>query len=260
MHPDWQRICSEFLEATSYALGDLEKGWASRYDFSKRPPTYLRHEEALARIPLGTPDFPASPDLWPLLRERRSKRNFTKTPLTLHELNLLLWGTTGITADMGDYQLRTVPSAGALYPIETYLLINNVESLDKGLYHLDVQNWCLELLKREDVSEVAYLFTEEQEMTRRAAVNFVWTAVVERTRDKYRERAYRYVWWDAGHIAQNLHITGNAIGLGVCTVGHWFDKNMNECLGIDGTSHFSVLMASVGKVAGGHWLEDRRPV
>ncbi|MDR4998663.1 SagB/ThcOx family dehydrogenase [Brevibacillus parabrevis] len=262
MHPEWQRIANEFIQATSYRLGDLEKGWAARYDFSKRPPTYLQYEEAFVRIPLGEPDFPSSgdsADLWELLQNRRSKRNFLPQPLSLNELNLLLWGTQGITADMGDYQLRTTPSAGALYPIETFLLINHVEGLEKGLYHLDVQNWCLEGLKKQDVSEVAYQLTEEQEMTRRAAVNFVWTAKVDRVRHKYNERAYRYIWWDSGHTAQNLHLAANALGLGVSTVGHWMDHDMNEFLGIDGTEHLSVLMASVGKIAGGHWLEERRP-
>lgn len=259
MHPKWQKISNDFIKATSYALGDLEEGWAAKYDFANRPRTYLRYEEAHVRIPLGKPDFSASPPLWELLQQRRSRRNFLKTPMTLNELNILLWATQGITADMGDYQIRTVSSAGALYPIETYMLINNVEGLASGLYHLDVEQWCLEGLKLEDVSEIAYRFTENQEMTRRSAVNFVWTAVVERTRSKYKERAYRYIWWDVGHVAQNLHIAANALGLGVCTIGHWFDKEMNEYLGIDGTEHLSVLMASVGKVEGKDWLHDRRP-
>lgn len=259
MHQEWQRICNEFIQATSYAAGDLEKGWAAKYDFAKRPPTYLRYEQAVVRIPLGKPQFPASPNLWELMQNRRSRRNFLDVPMTLNELNILLWGTQGITADMGDYQLRTTSSAGALYPIETYLLINNVEGLQKGLYHLDVERWCLEGLKLEDVSEVAYQVTENQEMTRRAAVNFVWTAMVERTRHKYNERAYRYIWWDSGHVAQNLHNAGNALGLGVTTMGHWFDKEINEYLGIDGINHLTVLMASVGKVEGKDWLHDRRP-
>ncbi|EMT51243.1 SagB/ThcOx family dehydrogenase [Brevibacillus borstelensis] len=259
MHPEWQRICNEFLQATSYAVGDLEEGWAAKYDFDKRPPTYMRYDDAVVRIPLGPRELPPSPDLWELMQNRRSRRNFLCEPMTLNELNILLWGTQGITADMGDYQIRATPSAGALYPIETYLLVNNVEGLEKGLYHLDVEEWCLEGLKLEDVSETAYALTENQEMTRRAAVNFVWTAVVNRTRHKYRERAYRYIWWDAGHVAQNLHIAANGLGLGVSTIGHWFDKEMNEYLGIDGQEHLSVLMASVGKVEGKDWLHDRRP-
>ena len=98
-----------------------------------------------------------------------------------------------------------------------------------------------------------------RKIPRRAAVNFAWTDVVERTRHKYQERAYRYIWWDVGHVAQNLHVAANALGLGVSTVGRWMDREMNRYLGIDGVSHLSVLMASVGKIAGGDWLKDRRP-
>lgn len=127
------------------------------------------------------------------------------------------------------------------------------------MYHLDVQEWCLEGLKLENVAEIAYERTENQEMTRHAAVNFVWTAVVDRTKDKYKERAYRYIFWDVGHVAQNLHITANGLGLGVTTVGHWYDKEMNEYLGVDGINHLSILMASVGRVEGKDWLQDRRP-
>lgn len=219
----------------------------------------MNYPDALVKIPLPKPTFPASPDLWQLFANRRSRRNFIQTPLTLNELNILLWGTQGITADMGDYQLRTTPSAGALYPIETFMLINNVEGLTPGLYHLDVKNWCLEGLKLQNVADFAYQVTDGQDMTTIAAVNFIWTAVVPRTRAKYEERAYRYIWWDSGHMAQNLHIAGNALGLGVTTIGHWFDKEMNEFLGIDGREHLSVLMASVGKVEGADWLHDRRP-
>lgn len=109
MHPEWKSICNDFIQATSYAVGDLEKGWAAKYDFSKAPPTYLRYEDAIVHIPLGNPDFPDAPALWELLNNRRTKRNFTNVPLSLNELNLLLWGTQGITANMEGYQLRTTP-------------------------------------------------------------------------------------------------------------------------------------------------------
>lgn len=115
----WQRICNEFLEATSYSLGDLEKGWVSKYDFSKRPPTYLHYEESLARIPLETTDFPSSPDLWQLLRERRSKRNFTETPLSW---TCCCGEQQASPPTWWDYQLRTAPSSGALYTKPTFWL------------------------------------------------------------------------------------------------------------------------------------------
>ncbi|PZE20571.1 SagB/ThcOx family dehydrogenase [Paenibacillus xerothermodurans] len=260
MHKDWEQICEQFIQATSYSPRELETMTRGRrYEQGQRPPTYLGYPRARVRVDLGEPHLTATPDLWEVIADRRSRRNFLDKPISLNVLNQLLWGTQGITADMGDYQLRTTPSAGALYPIETYLLVNNVEGLQKGLYHLNVKEWTLEGLKLEDVSELSYEFTLGQEMTKISAVNFVWTAMIPRTKTKYYERAYRYIWWDVGHIAQQLHILGNALQLGVCTIGAWYDSEVNKYLELDGRDHLSVLMAAVGQVEGEDWLEDRRP-
>ncbi len=260
MHPDWRRICGEYLEATAYSPEEMEEGWADRhYDRSNRPETYLTYPNALARVELGKPQFPETGPLWQVLAERRSKRNFLSEPMHLNTLNVLLWSTQGVTADMGDYQLRTVPSAGALYPIETYLFVNRVEGLEPGIYHLDVRGWALEALRLEDVSELGSEALLGQGMCKDASVNFVWTAMIERCRAKYYERAYRYVWWDAGHIAQNLSIAATAMGLGVCSIGAWHDSLVHELLGIDGQEHFSALCATVGTIEGADWLADRRP-
>ena len=268
MKSNWREICDDFISATSYQTKqEYMDVYANRsYSYSQHNP-YLNFPDAKVRIPLGKPDIPKGPDVWDVISNRRSKRKYTDKPLTLNELNVLLWSTFGesgevpIPAKEGEkgfnYKIRTVSSSGALYPIEAYMLINNVEGISSGLYHLDVKNWELEGLKLEDVSEFSCDVAIGQELTRCSAVNFVWTAVLPRCRDKYYERAYRYVLWDVGHIAQNLHIAGNALGLGVCSIGAWADGAMNEYLGIDGKEHLSILMASVGNV-GGDWLSDRR--
>lgn len=261
MHSDWEKICNDYLQATSYSPEEMQEQeiWKERkYDVKNRPATYLTYPNAKIHIQLEKPEFPVSENIWNVLSNRRSKRNFVSTPLSLNELNLLLWGTQGITADVGEYQLRTTPSAGALFPIETYLLVNNVSGLKQGLYHLDVKNWKLEGLKLEDVSNIAFRASLEQDMAKVAGVNFVWTAVIERCRAKYYERAYRYVWWDVGHISQNLYLVGTALGLGVCCAGAWYDTLLSDYLEIDGKEHFPALFASVGKIEGKGWKEDRR--
>ncbi len=255
-------MCEEFVKETSFQYGDLEKEWYLKVDSSKKAPTYFRYkdEEIIKRIPLSKPEFPKeSNSIWNVLNNRRSKRKFIDNPLTLHQLNLLLWGTQGITADMGDYQLRTTPSAGALYPIETYLFIQNVEGLKQGLYHLNVKDWELEYLKDEAVAEKAYFITDFQTTARNASVLFVWTAVLDRVLFKYNQRTYRYIYQDVGHVSQNLQLVGNSLNLGVCPIGHWYDKELHDYLEIDGRNHLSVLLAGVGNVRGEDWLEDRRP-
>jgi SagB-type dehydrogenase family enzyme len=248
------------MQATSYSPKGWEEHWEGRvYDRENRPETYLEYPDALFRIELGEPSFPKHTDLWSTFRARRSKRNFIEEPMTLNELNILLWSSQGITADMGDYQLRTAPSSGALYPIETYMIINNVEGLKPGIYHLNVKNWQLECLEIGDFRESGQKVLLGQTMTRCAAVNFIWTAVLERCKAKYHERAYRYIWWDSAVVAENMQLSATGLGLGTSLMGAWFDDLAHDLLDIDGKSHFSVLTASVGKVSGTDWREDRRP-
>ncbi|MEL6177360.1 MAG: SagB/ThcOx family dehydrogenase [Myxococcota bacterium] len=247
------------MQATSYHPDEMQEHWAGRsYDPQKSPPTYLTYENALDTVALGEPNFPEAPDLWSVMAQRRAKRNFLPIPLSLNELNVLCWSASGITADMGGYQLRTAPSSGALYPTETYLVVNRVEGLQPGLYHLNVLDWTLEALRYGDLSDVTCEALLGQEMSRRAGVNFIWTSVIERCRAKYYERAYRYIWWDVGHMSENLLLAATALKLGACPMGAWYDGLVHELLGIDGTEHMSVLTASVGHVEGRDWRADRR--
>ena len=261
MHPDWKRICKDFLEATSYSPNGWEEHWKERaYDPKTRPETYLTYPDADIIVPLGEPNFPEeTSSFWDILRTRRSKRNFVDTPMSLNELNILLWSSMGITGDLGDYQLRTAPSSGALYPIETYLCIHNVEGLQQGIYHLNVKEWCLESIKIGDYREEAYQTLLRQSMTNISAVNVIWTAVLERCETKYHERAYRYIWWDSAAVGENFLLAATGLGLGASLMGAWFDDLAHELLNIDGTTHFSALTASVGKIKGEDWLVDRRP-
>ena len=260
MHPDWRRICDAFVQATSYEHEGFEAAWEGRsYDRENRPETYLCYPDAVRRIPLGKPEFPDAPDFWTVLATRRSKRNFIAEPMSLNELNLLLWSSQGITADMGDYQLRTAPSSGALYPTETYLVVNAVNGLDPGLYHLSVKDWTLEAIALGDYREAGHKALRGQTMTEHAAVNFVWTCVIERCRAKYYERTYRYIWWDSATIGENMLLAANALGLGACLMGSWYDDLVHKLFNIDGREHLSVLTAAVGRVEGESWLNDRRP-
>jgi len=262
MDKDWRNICDEFMRCTSYSPSEWHL-WDDRpeYDPAKRPETYLNFPDAPVRIPLTEPVLPDQPNLWEVMRDRRSKRNYLPEPLTLSELNTLLWATQGITADMGAYQLRTSPSSGALYPLETYLMVHDVVGLTPGVYHLDVKNWTLEGLHfPDDLRAKTCRAALGQEAARHAAVAFVWTAVIERCRRKYLERTYRYLWWDAGHNSQNLQLAATALGLGACTMGAWFDDLLNELCGIDGAEHTAALFATVGRIRGEDWREDRRPL
>ena len=85
-------------------------------------------------------------------------------------------------------------------------------------------------------------------MAAEAAVVFVWTAVVERAKWKYRERGYRYLYLDAGHIGQNLYLAANSLGLGCCTIGAFYDDEVNRLIEVDGQRETAVYLGAVGHI------------
>jgi SagB-type dehydrogenase family enzyme len=233
-----------FQQETKYALGRI--GGRS-LDWARKPGLYKDHKMRLEIIPLPEPDLSGQPDLWQALRSRRSRRSYDpKRILAIGHLASLLWATQGITEEHGEILFRTAPSAGALYPVETYLSVNHVGDLRQGIYHFRPNHFDLELLSQGDFSGQLAGAALGQKMIERAQVTFIWSAVADRSKWKYDQRAYRYIYLDAGHIAQNLYLAGEALGLGVCAIGALFDDEVNQVIGLDGVDETVVYMASVG--------------
>jgi SagB-type dehydrogenase family enzyme len=169
--------------------------------------------------------------------------------MSLSLLSQLLSATQGITHTSFGHSFRACPSAGALYPIETYVAVNQVDGLSPGIYHYYPPKHTLELLVQgtfgSDLAQAAL----GQEMVRAASVVFVWTAVVQRSKWKYKERGYRYIYLDAGHIGQNLYLAAAALDLGCCAIGALFDEEVNHLIGVDGKDETVVYMGAVGTIA-----------
>jgi SagB-type dehydrogenase family enzyme len=157
-----------------------------------------------------------------------------------------LWASTGIQRTEDGYAFRTSPSAGALYPIETYLVVNSVESLPKGVYHYSVKDHRLEELKEGDFGRQAAASALDQGMCERASVVFIWTAIFQRSRWKYGQRAYRYVYLDAGHIAAHLSLAAVSLGLGSCQMAALYDDEVNSLIGVDGREESVLYMTALG--------------
>jgi SagB-type dehydrogenase family enzyme len=164
----------------------------------------------------------------------------------MKKLSQLLWATQGITHTINGYDFRAAPSAGALYPIETYLVVNRVENIEEGIYHYFVPEHSLKLLVKGDFSVKIAQAALDQDMVRHSAVVFVWTAVVERSKWKYRQRAYRYIYLDAGHLAENLFLAAESIDIGACGIGALYDEEINEMLDLNSSEETVVYMACVG--------------
>ncbi|GAB4339254.1 MAG: SagB/ThcOx family dehydrogenase [Desulfobulbaceae bacterium] len=181
-----------------------------------------------------------------VLQDRRSHRKFSASPLTLPDLAQLLWASQGITARAGNYFFRTAPSAGALYPIETYLGINNVTDVQPGLYHFSPHRFDLEQLNTGPPGAHLARAALGQKFLADSGVVFIWSAVFRRNMCKYGNRGLRYILLDAGHICENLLLAAEALGLGACPVAAFFDDEMNDLLGIDGEEESVLYLAAVG--------------
>jgi SagB-type dehydrogenase family enzyme len=151
-----------------------------------------------------------------------------------------------VTAKKQGLPLRTVPSAGGLYPIETYAVVNRVHGMEPGVYHYFPPDHSLELLRKGDYSRAAAHSALDQKMAASASVTFIWTAVLERGKWKYRQRAFRYIYLDAGHIGQNVALAAEGMGLGCCAIGALYDDEVNELVAADGEDETVVYMTSVG--------------
>lgn len=185
-------------------------------------------------------------DLWALLQNRRSERKFSGEAMSIDDLALLLWATQGVSAQAGHYLLRTAPSAGALYPIETYIAADNVDGLEPGLFHFNVRNFQLERLSQGKACAKVAQASLDQVFVGKSAVIFIWSAVLRRNMAKYGHRGMRYICLDAGHICQNLLLAAEALGRKSCPVAALYDDELNELLGLDGQEESAIYLAPVG--------------
>jgi SagB-type dehydrogenase family enzyme len=236
-----QTLGYKYLQETKYDPQSLP--------LQKRPEifpaeAFKRYPDAL-KVALPT-DWERDESLQQALQNRRSNRRYGHTPLNLTELAMLLWSSQGITGQAGSYFFRAAPSAGALYPIETYLAVNNVESLNAGIYHFQVAEFCLEELVAGHQGEKVADAALGQNFLAKAGAVFIWSAVLRRNFAKYGHRGLRYVLMDGGHICQNMLLAAETLDLGACPVAAFYDDELNRLIGLDGDEESVIYLASVG--------------
>jgi SagB-type dehydrogenase family enzyme len=185
------------------------------------------------------------------IKRRKSRRKFTKEPLTLEELSFLLWATQGVRAVTGGGAgvRRTVPSAGSRHPFETYLLVNRVSGLEPGLYrYLSIEHKLCFLYADADLPERVSDGCLEQDFVGQGAVVFIWTVIAYRSEWRYSVLAHKMIAMDAGHLCQNLYLASEAIGAGTCAIGAYSQGKMDAIPDVDGEEEFVIYVAPVGKI------------
>ena len=230
----------------------------SRFSPQTELPLSNKEAAALAR----TPDYKGYPDavsislpsgLAPLdvtledaIRNRRSRKQFSGSPMSLQELSRLLELGAGVT-QYGEIARRAAPSAGALFPVEIYPLVFAVDGVDKGLYHYAALTNTLEFLKPLVSSREIWPVLDYSFEGTTPAVAFALTARLPRVQAKYGERGYRFALMEAGHIAQNMLLTATALSLNSVPAGGFFDDGLNFLIGADGQEEVAVYLVLTGK-------------
>ena len=186
-------------------------------------------EEETAIIELPEPRCDSGVSIEQSLLGRRSIRSYTGEPLTLQEISQLLWAAQGVTDPRG---FRTAPSAGALYPLELYVVAGDVHNLTSGVYRYEPDEHQLVRIvdgdRRAELADAALA----QSCVEEGAIAFVFTAVYERTTVKYGDRGIRYVHMEVGHAAENLCLQATAMDLGAVTIGAFYDEEVAELLNL----------------------------
>ncbi len=186
-----------------------------------------------------------------VLRTRHSSRHFGEQPLSLKDLAKVLFFANGITnsyisAGYQNYR-RNVPSSGNLGSIEIYPFITNVAGANPGIYHYNPLKHELDCLRlgnfRKEISERMIYQPEFAD----AGALLVLSALIQRVKKKYGERAYRYVHLDAGHIGENVYLTCSALGIGCCATAGFIDEEVNAFIGIDSLNETVVYILAIGQ-------------
>ncbi len=235
-----------YLEETRY---DREGLRGEPREFHPRSPLYKEYPADGERVELPRELPEGGRNFWESVRARRSQRDYTDGPVTLRELAALLWACQGITLATPHHAYRAAPSAGALYPVETYVAVHRVTGAPPGLWHFNVPDFALELIAYGDFRRALIQAGLNQQFLGTAAAVFLWTGVLGRALWKYRQRAVRYLFLDAGHICGQLQLAASALGLGCCPVAAFFDGEVEALLQVDPQEEVAAYLAAVGRPA-----------
>ena len=200
----------------------------------ERAPAKFRSYIGAPRVPLPGRDFDLPASLGSCLAARTSVREFAQSPLDLERVGRLLHACYGVRAyrrlDGKDFGERPVPSGGGLYPLELYVVTEQVTGLDDGLYHYDPRDHELEQLRQGALLSTLADMTVGQDMLKTANIVAIITAVMHRSMHKYRQRGYRFALMEAGHLGQNFYLVAPALRLGAVTIGGFFDDEVTDLL------------------------------
>jgi SagB-type dehydrogenase family enzyme len=206
-----------------------------------------KHYPGAPLIHLDHGDVGAGMSASEAMLKRRSVRSFSDHPMSAAQLSHLLRLASGISSDKFGNARRTAPSSGALYPVELYPVIHNVEGFERGVYHYAYLDHAVELIRAGDFRQRIVEQALMQDFLGQTGAVIFLTQILQRMRPKYQDRSYRYGLVEIGHIGQNLYLAATSMGLGACGVGAFMDDDINDMLGVDGTEEAAIYLVAVGR-------------
>ncbi len=208
--------------------------------------------ERTVRRKMGEIELPSSSglgaSLYTALKHRRSQRSYSPKRMPIQELATICWAACGVNERIGKADLRTSPSAGATFPLELNLIVNNVIDIEPGLYNYRPAQHVLELLALKDMSEDTAIAMSNQGFIARAAVVLIWSAVIGPIESRYQKRAFRYIYLEAGHQCQNALLIAYSLDLSACPIGAFYDQEVANLIGIDKDEETPIYAASFGNL------------
>jgi SagB-type dehydrogenase family enzyme len=244
----------ELLKAHDYDAIPSEPWWEPDQQKGVAPPPLEKpFEEGAHLIDLVDPkEFGVGQiPLIDAIANRESRRVFIDDSLSLEELSFLLWATQGVRVvdENKVWTKRVVPSGGGRQPFETYLLVNKVDGIERGIYrYLPIEHKLVLVSEYLPSAENLMGKAWYQNFIGKSAVIFVWVVIPYKTEWRYSIRSYKDILIEAGHICQNLYLACEAIGAGTCAIAAYNQKAMDSLLQIDGENEITVYLSPVGKV------------
>lgn len=186
-----------------------------------------------SQIKLPPPSPKVGLSLEAAITRRRSVRHFSSDPISQSQLSQILWAAQGISDSR--FKFRTVPSAGACYPLEIFVVcgLNGVEGIAEGIYHYNIASHLLTQHYAGEVRPELARAALNQESIYQASVDVVICALYERTAVRYGDRGERYVHMEVGHVGQNIYLQATALGLATVAIGAFYDGEVSQVLRLD---------------------------
>ncbi|MEX5214663.1 MAG: SagB/ThcOx family dehydrogenase [Nitrospiraceae bacterium] len=189
---------------------------------------------------------------------RRSVRRLEPVPLDLETVTTILYYSYGLTGETKEIPrcFRAVPSGGALYPLELYFYSASLPGLEPGFYHYNPCEHQLTFLQGLETPNPICHAVRQPDLIDGASMVLFITALFERTVFKYGDRGYRFVLMEVGHLAQNVHLVTQGVGLAGVSIGGFFDREMDRLLRLDGLNHSTLCLIAIGKNSEGNDARD----